>query len=67
MMGNWIHKAIKPEHKGSLHRSLHVPEGDIIPQAKVMKAEHSNNPALAKKARLAETLEHMHRKCGGGV
>jgi len=64
MSGNWIAGAVK--NKGSLHRSLHVPKGDIIPQSKIMKAEHADNPALAKKARLAETLEHLHKRCNGG-
>lgn len=62
---HWIAGATA--NKGGLHRSLHVPEGNPIPKAKINKAEHANNPKVAKQARLAATLEHMHRKCGGSV
>ena len=65
--GKWIQGAI--EHKGALHKSLHVPMGEKIPAKKLAKAEHSSNPKLAKRAHLAETLKHMHRanKFGGGA
>jgi hypothetical protein len=65
MTGKWISSAIK--HPGALHRQLHVPEGEKIPPKKIMKAEHADNPLLAKRARLAETLSHMHKRHGGGV
>jgi hypothetical protein len=45
--------------KGALHKSLHVPMGEKIPEAKIEKAEHSKNKKLAARARLAETLKHM--------
>jgi hypothetical protein len=64
-MAGWIAEATK--NKGGLHRSLHVPQGEIIPKSKIMKAEHANNPRIAKQARLAETLSHLHKKCGGAV
>lgn len=64
MSGNWIQAAIKPNNRGSLHHSLHVPQDQIIPKAKVDKAAHSDNPALAKKARLAETLSHLRKRHG---
>lgn len=57
---HWIQGAIK--HPGALHRELGVPQGKTIPAAKVAKAAHSSNPTLARRARLAETLKHMHRK-----
>ena len=65
--GKWIQGAI--EHKGALHKSLHVPAGEKIPAKKLAKAEHSSNPKLAKRAYLAETLKHLHRanKFGGGA
>ena len=59
----WIQGAIK--HPGALHKSLHVPEGEKIPEKKLEKAAHSKNPTLAKRARLAETLGRMNRKSGG--
>jgi len=61
----WIQKAIK--HPGSLHKALHVAEGEKIPAKKLEKAEHSKNPKLAKKAHLAETLKRMHHAKGGEV
>lgn len=60
MAEKWIQEAIK--HPGALRRSLKVKKGEKIPAEKLKKAEHSKNPTLAKRARLAETLKHMHRK-----
>jgi hypothetical protein len=54
----WIQGAIK--HPGALHRQLHVPQGEKIPAGKLEKAAHSENPTLAKRARLAQTLKKMH-------
>lgn len=65
MADHWIQGAV--QHPGALHRELHVPQGEKIPHAKIMKAAHADNPILAKRARLAETLSKLHRKCGGGV
>lgn len=48
--------------KGALHRSLHVPKGEKIPEAKIKKAEHSKNPTLRKRAVLAETLKGFHHR-----
>lgn len=48
------------KHPGALHRELHVPEGKDIPKGKLEKAAHSDNPKLAKRARLAETLDKFH-------
>jgi len=55
---DFIAGAIK--HPGALHRELHVPQGEKIPARKMAKAEHSDNPTLARRARLAETLKHLH-------
>ncbi len=60
--GNWIAGAIK--HPGALHKELHVPEGKKIPEKKLEKAAHAPGKE-GKRARLAETLEHMHH-CEGG-
>ncbi len=59
MAKKWIQGAIK--HPGALHKELHVPKGEKIPASKLKKAEHSKNPKLAKRARLAETLKSFHR------
>lgn len=55
----WIQEAIK--HPGALHKALGVPQGEKIPQDKLMKAEHSRSPLMRKRANLAETLEHLHK------
>lgn len=55
----WISGAIK--HPGSLRKSLHVKEGEKIPEKKLEKAEHSKNPKLRKRAVLAKTLKKMHK------
>lgn len=60
---NWIKGAVK--HPGALHKSLGVPEDKKIPEKKLEKAEKSDNPKLAKRARLAETLKGLHRASGG--
>lgn len=58
----WIQGAIK--HPGSLHKALHVPKGEKIPEKKLHAAEKKGGK-LAKKAHLAETLKHMHHAKGG--
>lgn len=60
---NWIAGAIKKP--GALHKALGVPKGEKIPEKKLEKAENSDNPKLAKRARLAETLKGFHKKDGG--
>jgi hypothetical protein len=65
MSKNWIAGAIK--HPGALHKSLGVPAGEKIPEKKLVKAEHSDNPTLAKRANLAETLKKLHKRHGGAV
>jgi len=57
--GNWIAGAIK--NKGALHRSLGVPMGEKIPAKKLNAAMHSDNPTVAKRARLAKTLKSFHK------
>lgn len=56
--GNWIAGAIK--HKGALHKELGVPQGKKIPAGKLLKATHSSNPLLRKRANLAKTLKGFH-------
>lgn len=55
----WIQKAIK--HPGSLRKTLHVKEGEKIPEKKLKQAVHSKNPKTARRARLAETLKKLHK------
>jgi len=63
--GKWIQGAIK--HPGALHKQLGVPQGEKIPAKKLAKAAHSENPKLAKRARLAETLKGLHKASGGSA
>jgi hypothetical protein len=46
--------------EGSLHRMLHVPQGEKIGEEKMKKASHSSNPTLRKKAISGLGLSHMH-------
>ena len=55
----WIKEAIK--HPGALKKTLHVKEGEKIPEKKLKKAEHSKNPKTAKRAHLAETLRKIRK------
>lgn len=56
---NWIAGAIK--HPGALHKELGVPEGKKIPRRKLAKAAKKGG-LEGKRARLAETLEHLHKR-----
>jgi hypothetical protein len=62
MAKDWIAGATPPSSKGALHRSLGVPEGEKIPKSKIAKAANSDDPTLAKRARLAETLAKLRKK-----
>lgn len=55
----FIQKAIK--HPGALHKELGVPLGKKIPQSKLTKALHSENPKMRKQANLARTLRGLRK------
>jgi hypothetical protein len=55
---HWVQGAIK--HPGALHRELHVPEGEKIPEKKLEAAAHSDNPTLRRRANLAKTMKGFH-------
>lgn len=57
MAEKWIQKMHMK--KGALHKSLGVPQGEKIPEKKLEKAEHSNNPLTRKRANLAATLSKL--------
>lgn len=59
MAEKFIQKAIKKP--GALRKSLHVKEGEKIPESKLKKAEHSKNPTTRKRAVLAETLRKLRK------
>jgi hypothetical protein len=60
MNKHWIDKAIN--HKGSLRKALKVKKGKNIPKNKLEKAAHSNDPLLAKRAKLAENFSKLRHK-----
>lgn len=51
------HRVVMHLAKGGLHRALHVPEGETIPQDKLDAAKNSSNPHVKKMADLAATME----------
>ncbi len=53
----FIRKAIKKP--GALHRELGVPQDEKIPKSKLRAAAKKGNTKLAKRARLALTLEKL--------
>ena len=55
---HWIAEATS--NKGGLHRSLHVPQGQKIPAAKIAAAAKKGGK-VGKQARLAKTLGKMHK------
>jgi hypothetical protein len=58
MAKNWIAGATK--NKGGLHRSLGVPEGQKIPEAKVAAAAKRGG-RVGKQAKLAQTLKGLRK------
>jgi hypothetical protein len=54
---NWIQDMHMKQ--GALHKTLGVPAGKDIPEQKLEKAEHSQNPLTAKRAKLAQTLKNL--------
>ena len=50
------HRVVMHLKKGGLHRALHVPEGDKIPEEKLEAARNSSNPHIKKMAELAHTM-----------
>lgn len=58
MAEKWIQKAIKKP--GALHKDLGVPVGEKIPKKKLEKAAEKGGK-VGQRARLAETLEKMHK------
>jgi len=59
----WMSRAFG-KHPGKLHRRLHVPEGEKIPEKKLEKAEHSSDPSERREAALAETGRRFGHKGG---
>ena len=60
MAEKWIQKAIKPENKGKLRRSLGVKAGQKIP-AKELATAAKKPGKMGQRARLAQTLSKLGR------
>ncbi len=52
--------AIKPSHRGLLHKKLGIKRGAKIPLSRLMKAKESSNPATRKQATFAENARHWN-------
>lgn len=61
MPEKWIAGATK--NKGALHRALHVPEDEKIPETKLKTAEKKGGK-IGREAHLAETLKKTAHKGG---
>lgn len=61
MAEKWIQGAIK--HPGALRKTLGAKKGKPIPEKK-LEAAAKKGGVTGKRARLAETLKHMHAKRG---
>lgn len=60
MAKNFIKGAIK--HPGYLHTATGTPQGQKIPEGKIVAAEGSSNPHKAAAARLAVTLKKLRSR-----
>ena len=54
--------SIKKGHEGRLHRALHVPEGQPIPEKKLEQATHSRDPHMRQMGQYAENAKHWSGK-----
>jgi hypothetical protein len=52
-----LYRSMHGLRKGRLHRALHVPENEPIPEAKLEAAKHSSNPTVVHMANFASTLK----------
>ena len=59
MSKNWIAGAIK--NPGALRKSLHIKNGEKIPEKK-LKAAEKKGGVMGKRATLADTLKHLKHK-----
>jgi hypothetical protein len=52
-----LYRALHHLRKGGLHRALHVPEGEPIPEKKLAAARNSENSHIAHMANFAHTMK----------
>jgi hypothetical protein len=60
---HWIQDAVKKP--GDLHKKLHVPEDEKIPEEKIEDAEKSGDKNLKEKAQFAENVKGLGKKKKG--
>ena len=60
-MADWIKKAVKPSHKGLLHKDLGKKPGAKLSEKDLEKAKHSKDPAERKRATFAENARHWNK------
>ena len=53
---------IKPSHKGKLHRLLHVPQDQKIPEKKLEQAAHSKSASERAEAQFALNARQWKHK-----
>ena len=53
---------IKPSHQGKLHRLLHVPQGEKIPEKKLEQAAHSKSASERAEAQFALNARQCKHK-----
>lgn len=52
-----LYRAMHNLRKGGLHRALHVPENESIPESKIEAAKHSSNSHIQHMANFAATMK----------
>lgn len=55
-----LYRAMHHLRHGGLHRALGVPEDENIPEDKLERARHSENPHLQHMANMAHTMKGFH-------
>lgn len=55
-------KVANSTSRGGLHRSLHIPQGQKIPAARIEAATHSPKPKVREQANLAQTYARYRPK-----
>lgn len=56
----WMQKAFS-KNKGSLHRMLGIPEDEKIPWDRMVRAAHSKNSLMRKRAQAAMNAMRVNR------
>lgn len=52
-----LYRSLHQLRKGNLHKALHVPDGEKIPEAKLSAARNSSNEHIRKMAEFAHTMK----------